>query len=178
MKKFFYMSVMVLMASLALTSCGSDDDKKKDEPQPQGGIKTVVYDASVTFSQEMIDICDVTIFYKDGDGKTATETVKSATWNKKVTVKNLPAVVGVKFDFKLKDGIELTKEKYDLMANLQHYVTIDGVKKGTDQPFTNVGQGTRAEKVADILSRWSERMVYGYAISANGEVTTTENITF
>lgn len=175
MKKFFYMSVLVLMAALTLTSCGSDDDGK-DEPKPS--TKTVNYEASVTLSQDLIDLCNVTLTYKDGDGKTVTENVTSTTWSKKFAVKTLPAVVGVKCDYKMKEGVQLTKEKYDIIATLNHYLTIDGAKKGFDQPFIYTqSQGLRADKVAEILGKTSGRM-YGYNISANGEVTTTENITF
>ena len=175
MKKFFYMSVLVLMAALTLTSCGSDDDEKqKDEP-----TGTVAYDATVSLSQDLIDICDVTITYKDADGKTATEAVKSTSWNKKFTVKKLPAVVGAKCEFKLKSGVQLTKDKYDLSALLYHNVTVNGAKKGYDQPFTFYqGAGVKADQVAEILSKWSGRQVYGYTISAKGEVTTTESIDF
>ena len=172
MKKFFYMSVLVLMAALTMTSCGSDDDKK-DEPKPTS--KSVSYEATVTFAQDMIDICDVTMVYKDGDGKTVTEAVKSTTWSKKVNVKKLPAVVGAKCDFKLKNGVQLTKESYDLVAELNHFVMINGAKKGYDQPYFFVGgKGIKADKIAEYVPR-KTGSAYCYTISADGKVTATEN---
>lgn len=103
MKRFFYMSVLVLMAALAMASCGSDDDKQKDEPYEPGGgggsssgSKTAVYDFTTNFSQDLLDICDVTIVYKDGDGKTVREAAKSTPFKKTVNVKKFPAVVGAK----------------------------------------------------------------------------------
>lgn len=174
MKKFFYMSVLVLMAALTMTSCGSDDDKKGDEPTS----KSISYEASVTFSQDMIDICDVTMTYKDSDGKAVTETVTSTTWNKKVKVNKLPAIVGAKCDFKLKSGVQLTKENYDLVAELKHNVMINGAKKGYDQPYFFVGgKGIKADKVAEYVPRKTGG-VYGYTISADGAVNATEEITF
>ena len=176
MKKFFYLSVMVLMATLTLTSCGDDD--KKDEPKPQTP-KSVVYDVSVEFGQELLDICDVTMVYKDGDGKTITETVTSKNWSKKVTVNKLPAVVGAKCNFKLKDGIQLTKDKYELVANLYQYLTIDSDKYGANVPNTIVGgYGVPKDRLADYISRWSGKMIYGYEIAANGANKTTNDITF
>ena len=47
MKKFFFMSIMVLMAVLTLTSCGSDDDKKDEPQQPKD--KTIKYVVTVQF---------------------------------------------------------------------------------------------------------------------------------
>jgi hypothetical protein len=179
MKKFFYLSVMVLMATLTLTSCGDDD--KKDEPQPQPqNPKSVVYNVSVKFEGDLLDICDVTMVYKDGDGKTVTETVTSQNWSKKVTVNKLPAVVGAKCNFKLKEGIQLTKDKYDVVANLYQYLTIDGKDlAGADQPLTIVGgYGVKTDKLADYISRKSGSMIYGYEIAANGANVTTNNITF
>ena len=174
MKKFFYMSVLVLMAALTLTSCGSDDDKK-DEPSMS---KKVSYEATVTIAQDMLDICDVTITYKDSDAKTVTEAVTSTTWNKKVDVKKLPAVVGMMCNFKMKNGVQLTKEKYDLVASINHTVIIDGAKKGYDQPFFFTGSyGVQAEKVAEMVSKRTGK-IYGYTISANGAVNETENIEF
>ena len=177
MKKFFYMSVLVLMAALTLTSCGSDDDKK-DEPKPTS--KNVSYEATVTFAQDMIDICDVTMVYKDGDGKTVTEAVKSTTWSKKMSVNKLPAVVGMKCNYKLKDGVQLTKEKYNIVAELLHDVIIDGTSKGFQKsPFYFIrSEGVRANSVADIVARRSGDVAYGYTISADGKVNETKNVTF
>ena len=173
MKKFFYMSVLVLMAALTLTSCGSDDSK--DEPS---GSKTIVYSASVSFSQDMIDICDVTLTYKDADGKTVAETIKSTTWSKTFNVKKLPAVVGAKCDFKLKDGVQLTKDKYDIVSSITHNVTVDGAKKGYDEPQIFIGSyGVKNDKVAEQLPRRTGKM-FGYTISANGGVNATESIDF
>ena len=179
MKKFFYLSVMVLMATLTLTSCGDDD--KKDEPQPQPqNPKSVVYNVSVKFEGDLLDICDVTMVYKDGDGKTVTETVTSQNWSKKVTVNKLPAVVGAKCNFKLKEGIQLTKDKYDVVANLYQYLTIDGKDlAGADQPLTIVeGYGVLKDRLADFISRKSGSMIHGYEIAANGANKTTNDITF
>ena len=177
MKKFFYMSVLVLMAALTLTSCGSDDDKQKDEPTPTS--KTINYEASVTFTQDMIDICDVTMVYKDADGKTVTETVTSKTWNKKFTVKKVPALVGVKCNLKMKDGVQLTKEKYDIIAELYHDVTVNGVSKGFSTPFYFVrSQGVHPDKVAEIVSRASGREAFAYSITADAKVNSTQDITF
>ena len=174
MKKFFYMSVLVLMAALTLTSCGSDD--KKDEPsEPTPTSKSVSYEATASFSQDVLDICDLTMSYKDSDGKTVTETVTSATWTKKVTVKNLPSTVGVKFGIKMKSGVELTKDKYDATITLVNDVIVDGKSKGNTHPNVVIqSQGIRVADVANILSK-KDGMMFGYDISASGAaVATTE----
>ena len=123
MKKFFYMSVLVLMAALTLASCGSDNDKK-DEPTPSS--KSAAYNFTVNISQDLLDISEVTVVYKDGDGKTVREAAKSTKFTKTVNINKFPAVVGTKCEFKLKDGVQLTKEKYDLIATYDHQISING----------------------------------------------------
>ena len=175
MKKFFYMSVLVLMAALTLTSCGSDDNKKDEPSEPTPTSKNVSYEATANFSQDVLDICDLTMSYKDSDGKTVTETVTSTTWTKKVTVKNLPSTVGVKFGIKMKSGVELTKDKYDATITLVNDVIVDGKSKGNTSPKVVIqSQGIRVADVANILSK-KDGMMFGYDISASGAaVATTE----
>lgn len=183
MKKFFYMSVMVLMTALTLASCGGgDDDRQKDEPSPTPTptptSKTVTYEANATFSQDVIDICDITMSYKDGDGKTVSEAVTSTTWTKKVSVKNLPATVGVRFGVKMKNGVQLTKEKYDLIMTVVHDVIVDGKSKGNTTPKVVIqGYGARPSNVADILTK-KDGTMFGYDISSNGAATATTSINF
>jgi predicted small secreted protein len=176
MKKFFYMGVLVLMAALTLTSCGSDDNKKDEPSEPTPTSKSVSYEATASFSQDVLDICDLTMSYKDSDGKTVTETVTSTTWTKKVTVKNLPSTVGVKFGIKMKSGVELTKDKYDAIITLVNDVIVDGKSKGNTSPkVVSQSQGVRAANVADILSK-KDGMMFGYDISASGAAVATTNV--
>lgn len=180
MKRFFHMSVLVLMTALTLASCGGGDDKQKDEPTPTPTptSKTVTYEATANFSQDVIDICDVTMSYKDSDGKTVTEAVKSTTWSKTVSVKNLPTTVGVKFGVKMKSGVNLTKEKYDLIMTVVHDVIVDGKSKGNTSPKVVIqGYGARPANVASILSS-KDGTIFGYDISSSGAAVETKNVSF
>ena len=181
MKKFFHMSVLVLIAALTLASCGSgDDDKQKDEPTPTPTptSKTVTYEANATFSQDVLDICDVTMSYKDGDGKTVSEAVTSTTWTKKVSVKKLPTTVGVRFGIKMKSDVQLTKEKYDLIMTVVHDVIVDGKSKGNTTPKVVIqGYGARPANVANILSS-KDGTIFGYDIASSGAAVETKNVSF
>lgn len=182
MKKFFHMSVLVLMTALTLASCGGGDDKERDEPSPsptpKPTSKTVTYEANATFSQDVIDICDITMSYKDGDGKTVSEAVTSTTWTKKVSVKNLPTTVGVRFGVKMKDGVQLTKEKYDLIMTVVHDVIVDGKSKGNTTPKVVIqGYGARPSNVASILTS-KDGTIFGYDIASSGAAVETKNVSF
>ena len=185
MKKFFYMSVLVLMAALTMTSCGSDDDKKDEPYEPGGGggsgsgSKTAVYDFTTNISQDLLDICDITMVYKDGDGKTVREAAKSTQFKKTVNVKKFPAVVGAKCEVKLKDGVQLTKDKYDLIATYDHQLAVSGKSPvGTKENTFIQSKGLNKDKVADFISRHNGTQCYGFTIDANGAANTTQNITF
>ena len=184
MKKFFYMSVLVLMAALTLASCGGDEPSGPSGPSEPGGpsgpseptSKSVLYEATAYFSQDVLDLCDLTMSYKDSDGKTITETVTSTTWTKKVTVKSLPSTVGVKFGIKMKSGVELTKEKYDVMITLVNDVIVNGNSKGNTTPkIVSQSKGVRAAKIIDLLSK-KDGMMFGYEISASGAAVATTNV--
>ena len=176
MKKFFYMSVLVLMAALTLTSCGSDNDKK-DEPTPSS--KSAAYNFTVNISQDLLDISEVTVVYKDGDGKTIREAAKSTKFTKTVNINKFPAVVGTKCEFKLKDGVQLTKEKYDLIATYDHQISINGKDPYGAKNLTFMQkEGVRPNVVAEQLSKWSGAQAYGFTIDAKGISSTTQDVTF
>jgi hypothetical protein len=172
MKKFFFMSVLVLMAALTMTSCGNDDGK--DEP---GSSKGTTYKAGVTFAGDILDICDVTMTYKDAEGKSVSEKVTTTGWNLAVDVKKLPATVGVRCDFKLKEGVQLNKDKYDLIASMAHVVVVNGKEnKDVARDFIK-SSGVTKDKLASIITRYSGTC-YGFNIESNGAVKTTQNISF
>ncbi len=172
MKKFFFMSVLVLMAALTMTSCGNDDGK--DEP---GSSKSTTYKAGVTFAGDILDICDVTMTYKDAEGKSVSEKVTTTGWNLAVDVKKLPATVGVKCDFKLKDGVQLNKDKYELIATLAQSVTVNGKENPDTERIFIKSSGVTKDKLASIVSRYSGTC-FGFNIESNGAVKTTQNISF
>ena len=152
MKKFFFMSVLVLMAALTMTSCGNDDSK--DEPGSSKGTT-----------------------YKDAEGKSVTEKVTTTGWNLAVDVKKLPATVGVKCDFKLKDGVQLNKDKYELIATLAQSVTVNGKENPDTERIFIKSSGVTKDKLAGIVTRYSGTC-FGFNIEANGAVKSTQNISF
>ena len=176
--------MIVLMAALTLASCGGDEPSGPSGPSEPGSpsgpseptSKSVLYEATAYFSQDVLDLCDLTMSYKDSDGKTITETVTSTTWTKKVTVKSLPSTVGVKFGIKMKSGVELTKEKYDVMITLVNDVIVNGTSKGNTAPkVVSQSKGVRAAKIIDLLSK-KDGMMFGYDISASGAAVATTNV--
>ena len=116
---------------------------------------------------------------KDGDGKTVREAAKSTKFTKTVNINKFPAVVGTKCEFKLKDGVQLTKEKYDLIATYDHQISINGKDPYGAQNLTFMQkEGVRPNVVAEQLSKWSGAQAYGFTIDAKGASSTTQDVTF
>ncbi len=167
MKKFFFMSIAVLMAALTLTSCGSDDDKKKDEPM-QPTDKNVEYSVSVQFDQIVLDICDITANYKDASGKNAQEKVTSTTWSKTIKPNGLPVHMGVNFVYKVKED-KMTQNSYTFKATLTQAAKIGSSTRNTSEKILDFNNSNK-DKTIEILNKRSN-YAYGLYLEADGTIT-------
>ena len=167
MKKFFFMSLAVLMAALTLTSCGSDDDKKKDEPM-QPTDKNVEYSVSVQFDQIVLDICDITANYKDASGKNAQEKVTSTTWSKTIKPNGLPVQMGVNFVYKVKED-KMTQNSYTFKATLTQAAKIGSSTRNTSEKILDFNNSNK-DKTIEILNKRSN-YAYGLYLEADGTIT-------
>ena len=167
MKKFFFMSLAVLMAALTLTSCGSDDDKKKDEPM-QPTDKNVEYYVSVQFDQIVLDICDITANYKDASGKNAQEKVTSTTWSKTIKPNGLPVHMGVNFVYKVKED-KMTQNSYTFKATLTQAAKIGSSTRNLGEKILDLTNSSK-EKTIEILNKRS-KYAYGLYLGADGSIT-------
>lgn len=167
MKKFFFMSIMVLMAALTLTSCGSDDDKKDEPQQPKD--KTIKYVVTAQFDQILLDICDITANYKDASGQNAQEKVTSTTWTKTINPTSLPIQMAVNFVYKVKED-KLTQDKYDFSAVLKQVGQVYGGTPIQDTETIVMASGQTKEKIVDLFNRKSGYS-YGMYFDAQGNIT-------
>ena len=167
MKKFFFMSIAVLMAAFTLTSCGSDDDKKKDEPM-QPTDKNVEYYVSVQFDQIVLDICDITANYKDASGKNAQEKVTSTTWSKTIKPNGLPVHMGVNFVYQVKED-KMTQNSYTFKATLTQAAKIGSSTRNLGEKILDLTNSSK-EKTIEILNKRS-KYAYGLYLEADGTIT-------
>ena len=98
MKKYIYMAALLMVAALALTACGDDEPKEKT-------TATATY--NMTFSQDLLDACNVFITYKAENGRNVMEAINSNWWTKSVTSDKFPAEFGVMYKFSTKSDAEL-----------------------------------------------------------------------
>ena len=103
MKKILYLAVLMVIAIPAITSC----------IRPASSIKSgTVYRYAI--SQELLDLCDVIVSYRDQDGTIKTDTIADVfqIWEKHVINYSIPFNAYFAYHLKLKPDAQLTKEKY------------------------------------------------------------------
>ena len=94
-------TIMMLVAAIALTSCG---DKQQAENENEVPLKVTYV---IECSRDLLDLCDVVVTYKGDDGANAVDTIKAAptdstetkTWTKTVGTHKIPVKIGLDYTF-------------------------------------------------------------------------------
>ena len=168
MKKLFYMAAIMLVAALTFTSCGSDEPKEKT-------TATATY--NMTFSQDLLDACNVFITYKAENGRNVMEAVNVTGWTKTVTSDKFPAEFGVMYKFSTKSEAELTKDKYDLTCNLNFTVKTNNGDSHTNSITIIDSKGVAKDKVDDIIKKYDGKST-GFRVTKDGFVTPDNNLNY
>lgn len=163
MKKYIFATTLMLLAIMALSSCGDNKD---------GRLK-VYY--NITLSDDMAQVADLALTYKGDGGMTVTDTITGKTWNKVVHMDTFPCQYGlIDYTFIPKSGSQLKKASYDLEAVFSAYAR-GGENLGLDyylvNPFT-----LKSDKVAtllDMANDHSDQSILVTAIKENGRIKFT-----
>ena len=177
MKNLKIMSMLLggLLALGSLASCGGSDDG--DEPTPEV-LKATSAKAEyvVNLSQNLLDAATVTIYFIDGNGQQAQETVTTTTWTKTVSFAALPTQAGFSVQPLLKG--EPTQEEYTIEADGKMTVTVLDQKGNTfGNPYAGSGLEVKGQLGPDYLGQYltriSTRLFEAKAIAADGSLTDT-----
>ena len=95
------------VAALALVACGSDDEP--DEPEVNEATE-FVSTLTMTVSQDLLDVANVTVYYIGSDGQVKSEPMGSTEWTKTITQK-LPCKYGFAFACTKKQGVTIDESK-------------------------------------------------------------------
>ena len=159
---------VLLIAALTFNSCGSDEPKEKT---------TVTATYNMTFSQDLLDACNVIITYKAENGRNVMEPITSPWWTKSVTSDKFPAEFGVMYRFSTKSDAELVKEKYDLEASLMiRIMTSKGASYSNTVTIMD-NKGVAKDKVLSTLNKQSGKST-GYKVTINGDVSPANNMDY
>ncbi len=106
--------VTVLLAGFASCSKSDDDNTQTTPVTPTKEMTGCTFTINVETSEDELAIGNVTIEYLDENGKTQSENITEKEWSKTLTYNTFPAKAAYTLKHKLKEGVELTKEKYSL----------------------------------------------------------------
>ena len=105
MKKLIFATILTLMGVMAITSC-TEDAKKGDR------LTTMLI---IESSQDLIDVCDIQITYKDKGGVNTIDTITTTKWHKIIVNDSFPTKIGlVVLRYLVKPGFKPTKDFYNL----------------------------------------------------------------
>ena len=168
MKKCIYMATLLLVAALSLTSCGDDEPKDK---------VTVTATYNMSFSQDLLNACNVFITYKAENGRNVMEAVNSTWWTKSVTSDKFPAEFGVMYKFSTKSESELEQESYNLTCDLNfNFKTSKGDNYTKNVSIINA-TGVKKDKVVSTLDRYSGKST-GFRVTKDGDVSPANNLDY
>lgn len=169
MKKILFMAAMLITAALSLSSCGDDEPKEKV-------TATATY--TLTFSQDLLDACNVFITFKAENGRNVMEAVRTTYWTKTVTSDKFPAEFGVMYKFSTKSENELTKDKYNLICNMNFNVISSKGLNYSSPTIEIINQNDVARnKVISTLDRVSGKST-GFKVSKDGIVSPANNLKY
>ena len=168
MKKFFYMAALAIVAALMLTACGDDEPKDKV-------TATAIY--SMSFSQDLLDACNVFITYKAENGRNVMEAVNTPTWNKSVTSDKFPAEFGVMCNFGIKSESELNKDKYNLYCDFSFSSSTSKNANYSNKVVLFDEKDVAKKKVVSTLEKLNGKKK-GYKVTENGIFSEADNLKF
>lgn len=131
----------------------------------------------MTFSQDLLDACNVFITYKAENGRNVMEAVNSVWWTKSVTSDDFPAEFGVMYKFSTKSDAELVKDKYDLKCELKfNVVTSKGASYSNTVTIIDA-TGVPNNKVVSELNKYSGKST-GFRVTEKGIVSEANNLKY
>ncbi len=168
MKKYICMAALFIVAALTLTSCGDDEPKE---------TVTATATYNMSFSQDLLEACNVIITYKAENGRNVMEPITSTWWSKSVTSDKFPAEFGVMYQFSTKSDAELVKDKYDLTCTFNF-----NVKTSKGASYTNLvtiidSKGVAQDKVVNTLKRLSGKST-GFRVTKDGIVSPANSLDY
>lgn len=168
MKKVLLIATLLLTASMSLTSCGSDEPKE---------TVTATATYNLTFSQDLLNACNVFLVYKAENGRNVMEAVTSTWWTKTVTSDKFPAEFGVMYKFSTKSNAELTQEQYDLTCDMNFNVKTSKGASYTNNVTIISANDVSKDKVVSTLNKYDGKST-GFRVTKDGIVSAANDLRY
>ena len=162
MKKTLFTLAALMCMTLGLTACGDDNDEPND-----GVAVSATYE--IEFSQDLLDVADISIVYYDNDGTANLDKPSSIRWTKKVTrpINKVPAQFGFKLVYKKKSSFA-EKDSYELKATAK----IKGETPSSNRTFeeTMIDETVGANRIESTLNSNSQK-AFGILLTKSGDIS-------
>ena len=160
-KKFF----MLAVAALALVACGGDDE-------PPSKATEFVSTLSMTVSQDLLDVANVTVYYIGGDGQVKSEPMGSTEWTKTITQK-LPCKYGFAFACAKKPGVTIDESKtYTFREVLSRsFKVLDQNGKEISISGSNKGLSFKEEVMGEDVETYISGLSFSYEFAVDEKGT-------
>ena len=170
-KKFF----MLAVAALALVACGDDDEPENPTPEPNKATE-FVSTLSMTVSQDLIDVANVTVYYIGSDGQVKSESMGSTEWTKTITQK-LPCKYGFAFACAKKPGVTIDESKTYTFSEIlgRSFKVLDQNGKEISISGSNKGLSFKEEVMGEDVETYISGLSFSYefAVDENGTQSAT-----
>jgi hypothetical protein len=173
-------TIIAAVALLAVAMCfGScSDDKSSSNPKAQMAAFIFHFDVS----SDLLEVADITITYKNADGKVTTTALTTDTWEKSTTLSSFPATAGYKVTVTRKSN-ELSKSTYTIGYNYTNEAAAAAsanVFYGYLRDANSVIRTIPKDSVDSYVSRISASTNFGYQVSSDesGYSSVKTSITF
>lgn len=173
----FWMAFFALIASVAFTACG-DDDEKRDEPdQPDVPVVTekwtATYKISASFGEDIFKVADIYAHIVNPDGSSREELLSSPDFNLTLEAEGKPNKAGVKFYFVPNGLIDLDgvyKMQIDSSILCNSYLNGNAQSnKGYD---LNSSMSIKGEKLEEYLKKKTISLALG--VDEKGSVVSVD----
>lgn len=161
------------MAALALVACGDDDEPDNPTPEPNKATE-FVSTLSMTVSQDLFDVANVTVYYIGSDGQVKSESMGSTEWTKTITQK-LPCKYGFAFACAKKPGVTIDEDRtYTFSENLGRSTEIV-FQKGNSISANNHSVKFKDEVIGESVETYLSGLSFSYefAVDEDGNQTAT-----
>ena len=171
MKKFMIGAAAfccMMISSVALTACGSDDNDDSGKTDPYAPKETVM-NVWCSESQDVLDVCDATVTI-NGE----TETITSAKWSKTLKSNGLPAHYSISVKVTKKAGKDWDSNKSYNYSNPAVSLHINLIKNNVESGVLVINEasnGSAGGKLMDSLYEGFKEYSVEYDIDKYGKVT-------
>ena len=161
-----------LMAIAALTlSAGCSKDDPVEDVDEINVVAYASYTVKLDYPADELALFDITAEYTSTTGGMTTETINGA-WSKTIDFRTFPADFSLTVRLKLKEGVELTKDHYELGCNqsrkmIVHYA--DGSTDSGDSMSSNGSLSVAADKIAQYAEKHSEDVKIAFTVDLNAD---------